>query len=549
MEYLGVSVPDGIVAEVEHDGDEMRWSIANDTRSNVSVDRARLRLRRVARGPERAFLNGWQSWSPSGSVVLGAAVDQASHAGVPGLVRAMFHADDRVTNPGECRSELVTVVADDDGAVCAGFDGGDRHDGTFWFDDDTMTAEAFLGGARMAPGERRDLHTLRIEAGGAGELLDSWATWAGTHSGARVSAPYVAGWCSWYHYFHDVTEPALRGNLGPAGDLPITLFQLDDGYQAEIGDWLSMAPTFPSPLSTIAADIGAAGFEPGLWLAPFLVSPSSSVAAEHPEWIVQRPSGRPMIGAVTAEWGGQQHVLDTTRPDVLDHLERLARDLVGMGWRYLKLDFTYAPSFTGTWHDPARTPAERVRAGFDAVRRGAGEDAFLLGCGAPLGASIAVVDGMRIGPDVAPHWAPNTPQAPYADSTAATRNAWRNTLARSFMHRRLWLNDPDCVMLRPTQTDLTAEQARTWAMAVATSGGMALLSDDLALLDGPARDAFAKVVRVGRAVDAASRAGAAPRCDDLLDGWTPGRLSSPVADVVGDPATGRLVTSRVRLPR
>ena len=36
----------------------------------------------------------------------------------------------------------------------------------------------------------------------------------------------------------------------------------------------------------------------------------------------------------------------------------------------------------------------------------------------------------------------------------STRNAWQSTLARSFMHRRLWLNDPDCLMLRTDETEL-----------------------------------------------------------------------------------------------
>jgi hypothetical protein len=57
---------------------------------------------------------------------------------------------------------------------------------------------------------------------------------------------------------------------------------------------------------------------------------------------------------------------------------------------------------TGVWRDRSLTPAQRVRAGYDAIRRGAGDDTFLLGCGAPQGACIGVVDGMRIGPDVAP---------------------------------------------------------------------------------------------------------------------------------------------------
>jgi alpha-galactosidase len=193
---------------------------------------------------------------------------------------------------------------------------------------------------------------------------------------------------------------------------------------------------------------------------------------------------------VNEHWGGHVHVLDTTDPEVLAHLEGVAADLVAAGFPYLKLDFTYAPSIGGRYADPSQTPAQRVRAGMEAVRRGAGDDTFLLGCGLPLGAGIGLVDGMRIGADVAPSWDLRPGQyAPggYADNEPATVNAWRNTLTRSWMHRRLWLNDPDCLMLRTVGTELRPSEVEAWALAVGASGGMALVSDDLALLDEPAR--------------------------------------------------------------
>jgi alpha-galactosidase len=186
-------------------------------------------------------------------------------------------------------------------------------------------------------------------------------------------------------------------------------------------------------------------------------------------------------------WGGPVHTLDTTQPEVLDHLATVASQLVEAGYPYLKLDFTYAPSLRGAFADPSRTPAQRVRAGFEAVRRGAGPEAFLLGCGAPLGAAVGVVDGMRIGADVGPWWhAPAGRYSPagHEGGEPATVNAWRNTLSRSFLHRRLWLNDPDCLMLRTERTQMEPDQVRAWALAVGVSGGMALVSDDLSLL-GP----------------------------------------------------------------
>ena len=55
------------------------------------------------------------------------------------------------------------------------------------------------------------------------------------------------------------------------------------------------------------------------------------------------------------------------------------------------------------------------------------------------------------------------------------------SVLRAPLHRRLWVNDPDCLLLRPVQTELSAEQRALVAGVVAGTGGFTLLSDDLAL--------------------------------------------------------------------
>jgi len=215
--------------------------------------------------------------------------------------------------------------------------------------------------------------------------------------------------------------------------------------------------------------------------------------------------------------------------------------VVDAGFPYLKLDFTFSPSVDGGYADPARTPAERVRAGFAALRRGAGDDAFLLGCGVPLANVVGLVDANRIGPDVAPVWAldPAEEVVPgYLGIQPATAHAFTNTLTRSFMHRRLWLNDPDCLMLRTTDTGLGESAARTWALAVGLSGGMALVSDDLALLDSRSRRLLDEVLALGRAADAGATAGDGPRCDDLLEPTAPAQLTSRAGHLEADPFAG-----------
>ena len=301
-----------------------------------------------------------------------------------------------------------------------------------------------------------------------------------------------------------MTERDVAANLALADTWPFDVFQLDDGFQPAIGDWLATNDKFASSLDELAARISAAGLVPGLWIAPFLAAPSAEVARRHPDWFARHASSRPLVGMVNDHWGGAVHVLDTTQPEVLEHLEHVARTLVAAGFRYLKLDFTYAPGLRGRYVDTSLTPAQRVRAGFDAIRRGAGDDVFILGCGAPLGPCIGVVDGMRIGPDVAPWWTlrPDTWSPPgYSETSPATAHALAATTARQFMHRHLWLNDPDCVMLRTQQTSLSAEQVRRWALAVGESGGMALVSDDLSLLGREERSLLDEVIAVGRARD------------------------------------------------
>ena len=479
--------------------DGWTWSVTAS--APCRVDRVSFTFDAGPVGDARVFRNGYQSWSPAGWVTLGVDVDPSSQP-APSLVRGMHHADPvPVDDPFELRSELVTVI----GGVCFGFDGGSLHDGTFRIravdGRVEVTAEAYLGGASMAAGETRPLHAVRRCAS-----LDDWAR--SLAPSARVDAPYQVGWCSWYHWFHDINESALRAQLSLADDWPFDVFQLDDGYQAAIGDWLTTNDKFPSTVDELATSIASAGRTPGIWLAPFLVAPQSAVARAHPSWLARHePTGSPLVGNYNDAWGGRVLVLDTTQHEVLDHLASVAGALVDAGYPYLKLDFTYAPSLPGLYADPSQTPAQRVRAGLEAVRRGAGESTFLLGCGLPLAQGIGIVDGMRIGPDVAPFWDPPPTVwegSGYRDVAPSTSNALRNTIARQFMHRRLWINDPDCLMLRTTETALTPAQVEKWAIAVGRSGGMALVSDDLSLLDASSRSLLETVLELGRAADAAA---------------------------------------------
>jgi alpha-galactosidase len=543
--------------------DGLAWSVANRSDQSVSVRNIAvvLQLEEVV-GPVRLFRHGYQSWSPSGVGTLGVDTDPSQRADFP-FVQGVYHADSRRVRDGELRSEWCTVLADSSetgagsgrggrgGQVVFGFDGGHGHDGTFRLrrgDDGgvELAIEAFLGSATLKAGEQRNLHGvtwLRADAP-ASELLAGWAARVGRAGRARNAAPFSVGWCSWYHFFDRVTEADFRRNLAAADDWPFEVFQLDDGYQAAIGDWHATNTKFPSGLEALASAVAAHGMRAGLWLAPFLAAPDSALVRNHPEWVARAPGSgdKPLRSWWNPSWGGGEdgfmYSLDTTHPEVLDHLEGLACDLVDAGFGYLKLDFTFAPSVDGRWHDPGRTPAQRVRAGFEAIRRGAGEETLLLGCGVPLANVVGVVDANRIGGDVAPLWAlapSDEIVAGYLDVQPATRSAYAATVARSFMHRQLWVNDPDCVMLRSEDTALGADAAETWARCVALSGGLAMVSDDLDLLGPDARMRLEEFVAIGRASDEEAARGMPPMSPDLLEQEVPTTLTTAAYELVTDP--------------
>ena len=104
---------------------------------------------------------------------------------VRSLPIGMHHADWSHAEDGELRSELVTALRDDTGALLvAGFLGGWEHDGTFRVraardggDAMELWIEAFLGGAVLEAGERRELHEVTFAAGEGdpSTLLEDWA--------------------------------------------------------------------------------------------------------------------------------------------------------------------------------------------------------------------------------------------------------------------------------------------------------------------------------------------------------------------------------------
>jgi alpha-galactosidase len=511
------AVHDGVSfsARLEHalGGTIARATVANRGAGAVRLTAASFEIETgfAPSAPARFFKHGYQSWSASGGQEVTAS--RTHPRDTASFITRVNHQSE-TTRPPEFpeaqTSELFTIV-ESNGAterVLAGFIGAATSFSTLTVSSpEKIIARAILDDVSLAPGGRRDLDPLFIAASDepAARLAARWADATGRWMNARVSAPFQRGWCSWYHYFHAITEDALRANIksleAMRTEFPLDVIQIDDGFQSALGDWDTTNAKFPGGLKKIAGEIRAAGFKAGIWTAPFLAARDSRVMIDHPDWFIMRAeTGEPLRAGYNPNWTTSDnkfaYALDPSNPDFRAHLRHLFAKLTrDFSYSYLKLDFLYAAAAPGRRHDPNLTRGETLRQGLEAIRAGAGEDAFILGCGCPIGQAVGVVDGMRIGPDVSPFWGASGAGDP---STVYALDA---IIARSFMHRRLWLNDPDCLMLRARETRLSADERAALAATIIASGGMLLISDDMSLLDAEAGKLFRAVAKIAEEID------------------------------------------------
>ena len=299
------------------------------------------------------------------------------------------------------------------------------------------------------------------------------------------------GWCSWYYYFTNITENEMVENLNffdKNKDIPIDFIQLDDGYFTKIGDYLSIdEKKFPSGLDYLFSQIKRKGFKSGIWTAPFFAIRTSKLFKNHRNWFLTK-NQKPL--KVHFNWNSFQYALDLSRDDVLKYLSELYTKFYrindNLKMDFFKIDFLHAAvPYGANYNNKSLTRAQILYQGVKRIRETITSQAFLLGCGAPLGPCIGLVDGMRISGDTAPIW-----DAGYSEQYSndkgiekiSLKSALVNILYRSFMHKYIWINDPDCLMIRRRDTELNLDEIRLQITIFGLSGGQILISDDMTKL-------------------------------------------------------------------
>lgn len=296
------------------------------------------------------------------------------------------------------------------------------------------------------------------------------------------NGPLLTGWCSWYHYYENISEHSLRENFERLSTMkskvPTNVAVVDDGYMTAWGDWDSLKPQKFTSMDVVARDIASSKMRPGLWMAPFAADKHSEIAKLHPEWIIRNDRGVP---ANSSNCGKFFYGLDATNPQVREYVFKCVRRAIqDWGFQVLKIDFLYAACLEGNGkYDMSMTRAEAMHLALQTIREAAGPRVFLIGCGCPMASGIGYVDGMRVSADTGPTWYPAFPLPSWDHGTLPSLRAMiRNSMTRAPMGHRWWLNDPDCLLLGES-TRLKTEEIISAASIIAMTCGMLLLSDDL----------------------------------------------------------------------
>jgi alpha-galactosidase len=224
-----------------------------------------------------------------------------------------------------------------------------------------------------------------------------------------------------------------------------------------MGDWLDSGKAFGGDVRGVLKEIRTRGFEPAIWVAPFIASEQSRLFREHPDWFVKDDVGLPLRSDRVGFGGwrlGPWYALDGTNPEAQDWLTKLFRTLrQEWGCTYFKLDATYWGTLPqGHRHDPNATRIEAYRRGMEAIRKGAG-DALIMGCNHPIWPSLGLVHASRSSLDIERSWKSFT-------------SIGRENLLRGWQNGRLWWNDPDCVVLHDAAStdvmDAGGKPTTTW---------------------------------------------------------------------------------------
>lgn len=426
---------------------------------------------------DRLFVNGYQSWTDSREFELSEYIRDLKK--VPAFIRKRFHFD----NYGD--AWFMSYQKDNFHSFTYAYQ--KRKNGETRLIGSLNETNAFLiihyKKADDILSLRSDCQYKQVEDefclydfveyyGSPKDVLQQYFAHYGT-----CSAPPVRGYTSWYLHYQDISEEKIFTALAGIDSSHFDLFQIDDGYETFVGDWLEIDPAkFPNGLKPVADRIHAKGLKAGIWLAPFVCEVKSRLFREHPDWIY-REDGKEVYSG--SNWSGHV-VLDVRLPEVQEYIQKCLTSFMDMGFDFFKLDFLYAAALI---HDGRGfTRAEIMRKALEGLRQTLG-DKLILGCGVPLSSAFNLVDYCRVGPDVSLIFDDVFYMRKMHRERISTKVTLQNTIFRAPMDGSVFRCDPDVFLLRDDNIHLSKEQRRALTILNHLCGSVYMTSDNVAEYD------------------------------------------------------------------
>ena len=316
------------------------------------------------------------------------------------------------------------------------------------------------------------------------------------HNFKKTNAKPMCGYTSWYRHYEDISEEIIKNDLAGMLSLPqkIDIFQIDDGYETAVGDWLSIdEKKFPNGIKTVCDEIHNQNILAGLWLAPFVCETKSEIYKNHKDWLRKDENGN--FVKCGSNWSGF-YALDLYNSEVIAYLEKVFDTVLNQwGFDMVKLDFLYAADRVPT---KDKTRGQQMWEAMELLRRLCGNK-LILGCGVPLAPAFGKVDFCRIGCDVSLDWNDKMYMRLLHRERISTRNTICDSIYRRGLNGRAFLNDPDVFLLRDNNIKLSENQKLQLATVNGLFGSLWFTSDDCSLYSPEKIQNFSKVLKLHKA--------------------------------------------------
>lgn len=321
--------------------------------------------------------------------------------------------------------------------------------------------------------EPYELLDLYFDNGGYDEVFDRYFAKMNVKP---LTDKKIKGYTSWYNYYQNINEKIILRDLDAISEKTdkVNTFQIDDGYQTAVGDWLSINKTkFPNGMKPIVEKIHAKGWQAGLWLAPFGAQKGSKLASEHSDWLVKGKNGKPIM--VGANWGGF-YAIDIDNTDARAYIKNVFDTVLNdWGFDLVKLDFLYATAVVPLHN---KTRGQLAYESIDFLRECVGNKQ-ILGCGVQQMPCFGKVEYMRIGADMDLGWKHKFFRNLTHREDVSTPNAIHNSVYRRCLNNRAFLCDPDVFLLRRSNIKFTFEQQKVLAKFIKLFGSVLFMSDNV----------------------------------------------------------------------